>query len=98
MAPVAKRWSDLHTLCEAFDKDHKNFLYTTFAVIDEDDAVYFGQLDIPKLQITFDSTPLRSSGLPMKISSLSCQVQSNAALSPQTASAGATTSTSNDHD
>lgn len=54
MAPDVGRWSDLHTLCEAFDKEHKNLLYTTFAVIDEDDVVYFGRLDMPKLQMTFE--------------------------------------------
>jgi len=41
-------------LCEASHRDHGDFLYTTFAVIDEDDAVYFGQLDIPKRQMTFE--------------------------------------------
>jgi hypothetical protein len=54
MTPVVTRWSDFHTLCEAFDKNHRDFLYTTFAVIDEDDAVWFGRLDIPKLQMTFE--------------------------------------------
>jgi serine/threonine protein kinase len=54
MAPVVRRWSDLLNLSEAFDKDHKDFLYTTFAVIDEDDSAYFGRLDIPKLQMTFE--------------------------------------------
>jgi serine/threonine protein kinase len=29
-------------------------MYTTFAFIDEDDRVYFGQLDLPKRQISFE--------------------------------------------
>lgn len=53
MAPTVKCWSDLHTLCESFALNHGDFLNTTFAVIDEDDVVYFGQLDIPKVKITF---------------------------------------------
>lgn len=54
MAPIVRHWNDFHTLCEAFHKDTKDFLYTTFAVIDENDVVYFGQLDAPKLHMDFE--------------------------------------------
>ncbi|KAK1763221.1 hypothetical protein QBC33DRAFT_518813 [Phialemonium atrogriseum] len=37
----------------SFDPTTSDFLYATFAVIERDDAVYFGQLAIPKLKITF---------------------------------------------
>ncbi|KAM5349287.1 hypothetical protein ACJ41O_005794 [Fusarium nematophilum] len=54
MAPVVRSWSDLHAVYEAFDKNHIDFLYTTFVAIDEDDVVYFGQLDTPKLKTTYE--------------------------------------------
>lgn len=54
MAPVVRQWSDLHLLSEAFDSATKAFLYTTFAVIDDEDVVYFGQLNVPKRELTFD--------------------------------------------
>lgn len=54
MPPVIKRWSDIHGLWEAFDKNGTEFLYTTFAVIDEDDVTYFGRVDLPKRETTFE--------------------------------------------
>jgi hypothetical protein len=53
MAPEITHFHDLDFVAESFDPATSEFLYTTFAVIDRDDTVYFGQLAIPKLKITF---------------------------------------------
>jgi serine/threonine protein kinase len=56
MPPVISSWSELAKsgLYETFDKETHEFLYTAFIVVDDDDALYFGLLRIPKLQITLD--------------------------------------------
>ncbi|KAL2023336.1 hypothetical protein VTK56DRAFT_3074 [Thermocarpiscus australiensis] len=50
MAPVITHPSDLTELWESFD--HGEFLATEFAVIEDDDTVYYGRLNMPKLKIT----------------------------------------------
>lgn len=64
MAPQVTSYKDLHLLCEAFDKATRDFLYTTFAVIDDDDVVYFCQLDISKLKISFEQFTSALSPIP----------------------------------
>ncbi|KAI1085447.1 kinase-like domain-containing protein [Whalleya microplaca] len=54
MAPKITHFNNLDFVAEAFDPKTSDFLYTTFAVIERDDGVYFGQLNIPKLKITFE--------------------------------------------
>ncbi|OIW34253.1 hypothetical protein CONLIGDRAFT_567185 [Coniochaeta ligniaria NRRL 30616] len=54
MAPEISHFRDMDFVAESFDPATKDFLYTTFAVIEGDDAVYFGQLPKPKRQITFE--------------------------------------------
>ena len=54
MAPKITRFADMAFIAERFDPKTDEFLYTTFAVIEEDDSVYFGQVSKPKLQITLD--------------------------------------------
>ncbi|KAL7619501.1 hypothetical protein AAE478_010041 [Parahypoxylon ruwenzoriense] len=53
MTPEITHFNNLDFVAESFDPKTSDFLYTTFAVIEKDDAVYFGQLAIPKLKITF---------------------------------------------
>ena len=54
MAPVVTKASDLDVLYEAFDVNTHEFMYTAFTLIDEDDIFYYGQLNIAKLEITFE--------------------------------------------
>jgi hypothetical protein len=52
MSPEVTDWEELTFLSEKFDSQTGEFQCTTFAVI-HDDVVYFGQLNIPKLEISF---------------------------------------------
>lgn len=54
MAPKVTHFRDLDFVAESFDPDTRTFLYTTFALIDKDDEVYFGQLAIRKLKISLE--------------------------------------------
>jgi serine/threonine protein kinase len=54
MAPIITQWSDLDSVYEASDANTGKFLYTTFSVIDDNDAFYFGQLIVRKLKITLE--------------------------------------------
>ncbi len=52
MAPEVEQFNHLDFVAESFDTTTKDFLYTMFAIVERDDSVYFGQLPIPKLEIT----------------------------------------------
>ncbi|GJC96427.1 hypothetical protein ColKHC_05253 [Colletotrichum higginsianum] len=54
MAPEVTHFRDLHFVAESFDPVTRAFLDTTFALIDKDDEVYFGQLAIRKLKISLE--------------------------------------------
>jgi hypothetical protein len=54
MAPRITQFSDLSYLAEAFQNNCKDFLFTEFNVIDEDDAVFYGQLQKEKLKISLE--------------------------------------------
>lgn len=54
MAPQIIHFRDMDFVAESFDPATKHFLYTTFVVIEKDDAVYFGQLPKRKLQLTLE--------------------------------------------
>ncbi|KAI1372151.1 kinase-like domain-containing protein [Hypoxylon crocopeplum] len=52
MAPEITHFNDMDFVAESFDPETSDFLYTTFAVIERDDAAYFGQLSIRKLKLS----------------------------------------------
>jgi hypothetical protein len=54
MAPRITNFSDLGYLAEAFVNNRKDFLFTEFNVVDEDDAVFYGQLKKEKLKISLE--------------------------------------------
>ncbi|KAK3335871.1 kinase-like domain-containing protein [Cercophora scortea] len=54
MGPRIAAWKDLFLLAEGFSSETKEFLYTTFSYVDEEDNVYHGQIFKPKLQITLE--------------------------------------------
>ncbi|KAK3694439.1 kinase-like domain-containing protein [Podospora appendiculata] len=54
MAPQIAAWKDLFLLAEEFSSETKEFLYTTFSYVDEQDFVYHGQICKPKLEITLE--------------------------------------------
>jgi serine/threonine protein kinase len=54
MAPQITHFLDMDFVAECFDPATSDFLYTSFAVIEGDDSVYFGQLAKRKLQITLE--------------------------------------------
>jgi hypothetical protein len=59
MPPEITHYLDMDFVAESFDPVTSDFLYTTFALIEKDDAVFFGQLAKRKLQ-----SPSRSIRLP----------------------------------
>ncbi|KAH6700696.1 kinase-like domain-containing protein [Leptodontidium sp. MPI-SDFR-AT-0119] len=63
MVPQVTNWEELALLSEEFDTETSEFRYTMFAVVD-DDAVYFGQLNIPKLEISFQQLTSALSPIP----------------------------------
>ncbi|KAJ0160275.1 hypothetical protein CTA2_8237 [Colletotrichum tanaceti] len=54
MAPEVTHFNDLHFVAESFDPATRAFLDTTFALIEKEDEVYFGQLAIRKLRISLE--------------------------------------------
>ncbi|KAJ3534045.1 hypothetical protein NM208_g7713 [Fusarium decemcellulare] len=54
MTPVITSWSDLHTVCESSDRNQTNSVHTTFTVIGDDDVIYYGRLDLPQNEISFE--------------------------------------------
>ncbi|KAJ4412070.1 hypothetical protein N0V82_008870 [Gnomoniopsis sp. IMI 355080] len=54
MAPKVMHFRDLDFVAESFDPNTGTFSYTTFALIEKDDEVYFGQLAVRKLKISLD--------------------------------------------
>lgn len=54
MAPQVKSWQDLSLLSECISPGFNDIVYTTFALVDEDDHVFFGQLPFKRKEITFD--------------------------------------------
>ncbi|KAK3401577.1 kinase-like domain-containing protein [Sordaria brevicollis] len=53
MAPQVKSWRDLSFLSECISPEI-NAVYTTFALVDDEDRVFFGQLPFKKTEITFE--------------------------------------------
>jgi serine/threonine protein kinase len=64
MAPQVTSLQDLDLLCEASDVETHDVLYTTFAVIDADDVIYFGQLDAPSGEISYEQFTSALSRIP----------------------------------
>ncbi|KAK0112400.1 hypothetical protein ONS96_001644 [Cadophora gregata f. sp. sojae] len=58
MAPQVTNWEELTWLSEEFHPETGEFWYTMFAVVDNY-TIYFGQLNIPKLEISFNNSHLR---------------------------------------
>jgi hypothetical protein len=54
MVPRITQFSDLDYVADAFASNRKDFLFTEFNVIDEDDAVFYGQLKKEKLKIRLE--------------------------------------------
>ncbi|KAK1773081.1 kinase-like domain-containing protein [Copromyces sp. CBS 386.78] len=54
MAPQVKSWRDLSFLSECVSPDSNDTVYTTFALVDDEDRVFFGQLPFKKTEITFE--------------------------------------------
>ncbi|KAM0433322.1 hypothetical protein ACHAPT_004198 [Fusarium lateritium] len=52
MAPQISSWEDLLWVSEEVDEDTGDFQYTMFATV-ENDMIYYGQLDKPKADISF---------------------------------------------
>ncbi|GAP89015.1 putative serine threonine protein kinase [Rosellinia necatrix] len=52
MAPQITSWEELLWVSEEVDEDTGDFQYTMFAKV-EDDMIYYGQLDKPKADISF---------------------------------------------
>ncbi|KAF5712001.1 serine threonine kinase [Fusarium mundagurra] len=52
MAPQLTSWEDLLWVSEEVDEDTGDFQYTMFAMV-EDDMIYYGQLNKPKADISF---------------------------------------------
>lgn len=57
-------WEDLTFLDEEFDEETGKFQDTTFAVVDEDDSAYFGKLNRPKNDITFEQLTSALAAIP----------------------------------
>jgi hypothetical protein len=53
MAPQIKSLDDLDFILETCNPETEEFLHTSFAVFN-DETLYYGQLNIPKANVTFD--------------------------------------------
>jgi hypothetical protein len=47
-------WDDLAFTSEEIDPDSKKFQYTSFGLIDDNDTFYYGQLGLPKTEISLE--------------------------------------------
>jgi serine/threonine protein kinase len=47
-------WDDLAFTSEEVDPDSKKFQYTSFGLIDDNDTFYYGQLGLPKTEISLE--------------------------------------------
>ncbi|KAI0487154.1 kinase-like domain-containing protein [Xylaria cf. heliscus] len=63
MAPHITSWEELLWVSEEVDKETGNFQYTMFAVV-EDDIIYYGQLNKPKADISFQDATKALSRIP----------------------------------
>lgn len=54
MAPRITSWGDLSFVSEEDDPKTGQFLHTSFAIIDDSDNLYYGQLKIPTAKVNFD--------------------------------------------
>ena len=63
MSPEVTNWGELTFFSEEFDSQTGEFQCTTFAVV-HDDVAYFGQLNIPKLEISFQQLSSALSPIP----------------------------------
>ncbi|ORY58484.1 kinase-like domain-containing protein [Pseudomassariella vexata] len=68
MAPQVTSWDEVARMSEKTDRETGGFWYTMFAVLDDDDdAVYYGQLTIPQVDITLEQLTAALSPLPDEI-------------------------------
>lgn len=63
MAPQVRSWQEMALVSEEFDESTGEFLYTSFAIVD-DDTVYFGRLNTPKHDISFQQLTSALSPIP----------------------------------
>ncbi|KAI9831652.1 MAG: hypothetical protein M1819_004718 [Sarea resinae] len=63
MAPQVTNWDDLMLISEEFETETNEFRYTMFAAVDGD-VIYFGQLNIPKRDLSFQQITSALSPIP----------------------------------
>ncbi|KAJ5581462.1 hypothetical protein N7535_000082 [Penicillium sp. DV-2018c] len=55
MTPRITSWVDVNFVSQELDDDSKEVQYTSFGLIDDNDIVYYGQLDAPMVEISLEN-------------------------------------------